>query len=292
MRNLILFIGCLFVVFMGTSCVKQGEVDIPSYLVVDTTMVSAAPEEGSESSRFPFVWVYADNEFLGGYPVGKRIPILQTGEVEIYMRPGTYTNGQVVHTDVYYMMKPYIQDVELKRGEDTHISPVFEYEDYITFSLVEDFEDGNIFKQDFDSNPSTKLVRTQENVFEGQYSGLLEVSRQDSANSVAAVTPIIDFAKKGEALMFLELDYMNATDLVVGIIGLTEGGGEYNRPLISLKPRDDYHKIYIDLTEDIVETRATTVSLYFIVTYNREYDDNPGGSSQKVYIDNVKIINN
>lgn len=283
-----LIIILFFTTLMVSSCAKQGEAEYPSYLVVDTMIVNAKIGEGSSTARFPFVWLYANNVFRGGFPVGSKIPILDDGEVEIELRPGIYTDGEVVRTDVYFNMKPYKTTVPMKRLETTHVKARFEYEDYINFAVIEDFEDGNIFMEDFDSNPKTKLERTSNNVCEGMYSGLLKVSRIDSANAVAMHTPVTEFSWKVNPNMWIELDFMGNTDLVVGLAGISEGGMNYNLPFISLKPQEEYRKVYLDLTEEIINHRALSVTVYVMAAYNKSYD----AEDQRVYFDNFKIITN
>lgn len=285
--NTTLIVGLLLTLFLS-SCVKQGEADYPSYLVVDTMLLKTQPDEGAATTRMPLVWVWANNEFRGGYPVGNKIPLLMDGEVDIELRPGIYTDGEAVRTDVYFNMKAYKETINLKRLETTHIEPTFIYDDYVTFSLVEGFEDGNVFIQDLDNNPNTIMERVRNNARSGEYCGRLKVSPQDSANAVGMHSPLSDFARGGETNMWIELDFKGNTDLVVGIAGLNDMGGQYNLPFISLKPQDDYRKVYLDLTEDIIRERAISVSVYLMAAYNRAYKE----ENQSVYVDNFKIINN
>lgn len=280
-KIVILFIGLST---LNIACTKQGPAEIPSYLVVDTVYVETEPGQGTESARFPFVWVYVDNNLLGGFPVGKRIPVLKKGEVKIEMYPGIYTNGQVVRTDVYFMMAPYEATVNLHKDEITHLSPVFKYDEGVEFRLVEDFETGNVFKRDLDANPATFLMRTEEDVYEGTFSGRLLVTSEDTVNAVAMSNPISDTIQN--RLTFVELDYKCNTDLLLGLIGLDETGEQFNFAKISLKPSDKYHKIYIDITEDIARFQAQSIVLYFVVVYNDRYEQ----EKQQVLIDNVKVL--
>ncbi len=272
---------------VGSSCVPQGEAEIPSYLLIDTVLLSTQAHQGTESARFPFVWLYVDNDFLGGYPVGHRIPILKDGKVEIELNPGMYTNGQVSRTDVYYAIKPYEEMVELQRGEVSHLTPTFNYEEELQFSLVDDFEAGTAFRFDIDNNKDTYMQRVSDAPFEGNYSGKLSVNPIDNVNAVTMVNSVVQFSKKGKAFMFIEMNYKCNTELLVGIMGVDDSGQKYNIQKIILKPRDTYRKIYLDITEDIVAARAASVAVYFLVQYNERYDN----EDQAAYIDNVKVVN-
>jgi hypothetical protein len=90
---------------------------------------------------------------------------------------------------------------------------------------------------------------------------------------------------KGGANVFMEINYKNNQELLVGLRSYYTGASTIEEQVITLRPTDSWKKVYINLTRQVSsQINANNYRIFFQTT-------KPSGSEPlEVLIDNFKII--
>lgn len=285
MKKLIFYtVGLLYMTtFLGCDDFRNPD-QIPAFLYIDFPEKIVTSTQGSASNRITEAYVYINDEFLGAYAFGRSYPFLNTGPTEVTIFSGIRMNNLDEQTNIYNIYARYEATIDMQPGQTDTIRPEVRYSSSAEFVIVEDFEGSSIFNEDLDGNPNTFMDASTDVVFEGNRSGVLTV---DAENRVAEVgTEDVYTDLRRGASIFMELDFKGETDLLVGIIGY-DG---VNQPLrfykLQLFPRDNWTKVYVELTDEIFELRREAYQFVLMAVYSNQVDK----EVQRVYVDNVKII--
>ena len=82
--------------------------------------------------------------------------------------------------------------------------------------------------------------------------------------------------------VFLELDYKNDIELQIGLITIEENLEFKNYKLV-LKPQEDWNKVYVDFSNELLSSNLNKYRVVFGVV-------NPTDEDKVVYLDNVKLL--
>lgn len=285
MKRLILYtVGLVFMVSMGGCDDFRNPDQIPAFLYIDHPEKIVTSDQGSSSNRITEAYVYINDEFLGAYAFGRSFPFLNTGPTKITIFSGIRMNNLDEQTNIYNIYARYEETIDLQPGETDTIRPEVRYSSAADFVLVDNFEGTSIFKEDLDGNPGTFMGASTDVVFEGNQSGVLTV---DAENSVAEVgtEDVYTNLKRGSPV-FMELDFKGETSLFIGIIGYDGVNQPQRFYKLQLFPRDNWTKVYVELTDEIFELRKEAYQFVLMAIYSSEVNK----EVQRVYVDNVKII--
>ena len=84
---------------------------------------------------------------------------------------------------------------------------------------------------------------------------------------------------------YLELDYKNNTRCLIGLYINASSGATIEKGLVWVSPKENWHKIYVNLTETLTESvGAESFSLFIRMYRDFELEEN------KIDFDNIRII--
>ena len=168
----------LLVIIAG--CDKfEGDQTIPAYVHVDTTYFTTDySSQGTSNQNFKDVWVYVDDDLIGGFELPATIPILSEGPHKVEFRPGIILNGISDTRVPYPCIKPVTyEDFELIPDSIITANVSSSYLSNVQYVWMEDFEDASLSIHETTSS-DTNIVRTPPNSPDAfideysQYSGI------------------------------------------------------------------------------------------------------------------------
>ncbi|MBP6455749.1 MAG: hypothetical protein KA275_03365, partial [Chitinophagaceae bacterium] len=287
-KSLLLYTLLPFFNFFQSCNIINPKEEIPTYIKIDSvqTYISDFAKHGSVSHAIKDVWVYADNNLLGAFEVPALIPYLGNKTANISIVPGIWANGISINRFTY---KFYTQDtfkLEPSPAKQVSKTPKFTYRDNLNFHLLEDFEQGNNFKN-FTSDPSflsdtaISINTNSAEVKDGVASGLIYMN-STNPNSQSITSNQYYFPTTSDA--YLELDYKSTCPFVVRLRFQTEGGSYIYTDIIGINEKSNWNKIYLNITE--YTTKYQNRPFEFMIQSKL-----PANASEaKIWIDNFKIV--
>lgn len=254
-----------------------------SFLEIKNVNFETVATQGANTHLIKDVWVYANGDLLGVFSPPTIIPVLSDTETtEFSIFAGIRNNGNNTTPYIYPMMSSIKLSETLVPGETITRDLTFVYRDDLYIDYIEGFEGALSFSIDADDDLETNIVKSSDDVRSGLYSGLIEVSEEHPKMEVES-----SFAFDTEKLLgtaYIELDYKSETDFVLGIQASSSTvTGSIDH--IFVPRRDEWNKIYIDLTLILFEASIEDFSIYI-----RAVHDGASDETQKVYIDNLKYL--
>ena len=281
MKHLFLFLFLSAILFY--SCEKeQINEGIPSYISIPSFKVTTEVNEGSSSHLITDAWVYFNNDLQGIYPIPCTFPVLLQGKQNISIKAGIKNNG-IAATRVKYPFYDYFKDtINLIQDSVIIIEPSVKYTDNTNF-LIEDFENiGTIFESTLNSDTSYFLISDTSIALEETSLGAYLSSTQH-AFEIATIE--IDSLPKTGTPVYVELNYKCNTAFSIGVFANYPQTVTTTTP-ITINPKNEWNKIYIDLTSTIVSTQDA-ISHKIFISMTR---DITSGEIAELYIDNFKLI--
>jgi len=264
----------LFGIFLFQSC-KKIDVNegVPSYISIPSIEVITDPaNEGSNSHKITDAWVYFDNNLQGVYPLPATFPVLLSGKQNISIKAGIKNNG-IAATRVNYPFYDYFkEEVFLTKDSTTIINPVVSYFDNAVF-YMEDFELSGI-KFITTSNSDTILFRN---------SGAAHLASPHLTFEIA--TEEVQLPKVGTPI-YVELNYKCNTAFQVGVFANYDQAPVVVQSILTITPKLEWNKIYIDLTSTIINSQNANSHKVFI-SMKRDINST---EMAELYLDNFKIV--
>ena len=265
---------------------------IPAYLYVeDFEFHTDLQKEGSKSEKITEVWASIDGAFLGAYDLPATIPVLEQGKGLIRLQAGIKDNGIASSPDIYPFYEIYEIELDLQLGETYELYPVISYQEGIQFGFIETFEGTlNVFQEIRTGGPQDRIYRTDAEVFEGNYSGVLTVTEDQPVIELATLEKYSGLLDNGFSV-YLEMDYKSEAPVIFGLIGSDVGSGGLSVELYhaGFKPKDSWNKIYFNFSQLVLEGDFDQYKVTM-----EAYLPQEGGvfttSSAKVWLDNVKLV--
>ena len=275
--NIRSFLFVLPLLFLLENCKKMPNGGVPIYLEIDTVMVSSTLDQGSASHKITDVWVTANGENRGVYPLPAKIPILASGDVRFIVSAGIRDNG-ISSTRAEY---PFYNVDEFtingaESGKTYKRNNVFTYLNGTKFAFKERFEGGNSF-----DNMTRITANVDANVFEGASSGKLSLGPNDTV-VVAYNTAGFPITGAGREV-YIEMDYKCDAFFEVGLI-TNKGGVLGNYYKMTISPRTEWNKIYINISNEAGTILADEYRLYFKIAKLAD------GTTATTYFDNIKVV--
>lgn len=276
----------LLVVFLFLSC-NDNTSKLPAYLYIENIEIETNIfSQGAPTHNITEIWVYANGNPIGVFNKGEVIPILTDdySNTDISLFAGIRENGIKQGIQIYFLYREIELNHELTPGSIDTIRAVFKYVDHSNFVFIESFENSNIFNKDLDGNSETNITISNQSPLTGNYSGEIILTEENPNIDVTSSAYFSNLPNNGE-LMYMEFDYKCNTELRFGLIGKDNSSGqEYPYSIIYLKQKEDWNKIYINLTKIVQDSDLDAYKFFFSAIHNEEID------TSKIYLDNVKLL--
>lgn len=271
----------LLLLLLFSGCPAEREL-APAFVLVEDFRLET-PGLGAATEDITEVWVFADETFIGAFPLPARIPVPQVGTTAIRLEAGVRQNGISTTPEIYEFYTPVSRNLELVPGETIDLGVLeIGYRADVQFAVFENFEPG-IPRAFTDQVVGTApLEVSAERIRSGEFSGrlvlntdnqLVEIATQDRLSGLTDVRPYV----------WLELDYFSDVPVVWGVTGNL--GVE---PIRVFDPgfnaRAGWTKIYFNLSEIIVRSTLEEYQLIFSALL-------PNGEEEgTLYLDNIKLL--
>ncbi|HRY32159.1 MAG TPA: hypothetical protein P5531_04255 [Bacteroidales bacterium] len=266
------------------SCDKfKGDQTIPAYIRVEAMTLTTAESQGTASHKITDVWAYAGNDLIGAFQLPATFPVLKQGLQDLKLYAGVKMNGIASTRVAYPFYEPFSVTASLTPDSVISFTPQVNYYNGIKFVWMENFEaGGSSFEKTAKSDTAIVVSSEQGTVFEGSYSGRINLS--DSALLFEAATMNTYTLPTNGAYVFLEMNYRNNNRFTVGLIG-ESNNQVIQQPCMVLNHSENWNKIYINLTPVLQE--MTSSSRFKIFLGALKEDD---VAAPFILVDNFKVL--
>ncbi len=263
-----------FILIMITilSCKKDNETIPANIRINDITL-----NEINTTYKITDAWVYVDDQLQGVYELPALFPVLNNGKHNLRIKAGIKNNGIAATRISYPFYTSFIlENFEFVPNEIKTINPIVSYLDSTNY-FVEDFEGIGINVSS--TNISDTIINILNDGTNNYGSGILN----DSLLTFEISTDDLTTLPQAGSPVFLELDYKSNTQFLVGVY--INYSLVVKKELIWINPKENWNKIYIDLTNTISEgINAPSFSIFIGMKRDYNLDTNA------IYFDNIRII--
>ena len=263
----------LLIVLVLSSCQKEDKVDIPTYLKID----NIALDEGNTTSNITDAWVYVNDQLQGVYELPAKFPVLEEEIQTVRIKAGIKINGIASSRIAYPFYTSYFEDITFTPNETKTITPIVSYLDSIDLFL-ENFE-GTGINLEISAISDTTLLKFVDG--DNHYgAGILS----DSLFIFEISTDELKDLPQAGSPVFLELDYKSNTQFLVGVY-VNYPQSVIQKDLLWINPKEEWNKIYINLTTTISEgINASSFKVFIGMKRDFELEKN------ELYFDNLKVV--
>jgi hypothetical protein len=282
MRRLF-FIYSIAVLAIGySSCnIINPKEPTPYFIQIDSVTVKNTDYSlhGEVSQKITDVWVYYNNNLLGGYELPAHIPIIGDTVGSIDIQAGVLRNGMNGDRAKYPYYKLNNYPINWTAGTCKKIYPIFQYVSFDEMKMLqhEDFEIGNSFTP---LNTDTPIVKSF-NAKYGNRCGLmyLDANHTQSENIITE-----KLALAYNTVYFLEMDYQCDVPITVNLLCTSASGTSTIVNVGGVNPKDKWNKMYFDIGQVVSNVRAKDYNI--IISAYKPSSQSTGYA----YIDNIKLI--
>jgi hypothetical protein len=279
---LILLFGCLVV--SGCDIINPDET-LPTTIHLEPFSFEVDPGQGSSTNSISEVWVTANGNILGVFAPPVDIRYLETGPTTFRFYPGIRNNGIANDAIPYTFFASDSAFIDASPGTTLTVNPETRYIDAAVFSFLCDFETGNPFVDNRDTNAFTSLELSQDDVFEGMFSGKMTVTDTGSHIKVANSLPLTDLPIDGKAI-YLEMWYKSEVEFSIGLVAKDLSGLDVENFFYLVKPSSTWNQLYLELTDPV---EASGFPAYKIA-FQALYLNTSGDTARHIYLDNIKVV--
>ncbi len=257
-----------------SACQKEESNTTPCYLKINTITL----DENNTTTNITDAWVYIDDQLQGVYELPANFPVLAVGEHKLRIKAGIKSNGIASSRITYPFFASFIDTVMFIPDTIIAINSTVSYLEDAHFFL-EDFEGAGLNLETTAISDTTLLEFTD--MLGNQYGG--GVLDDLLITFEIATDELLDLPQAG-APVFLELDYKANTQFLVGVY-VNYPQSVVQKDLLWINPKQDWNKIYINLTQSISEgINATSFKVFIGMKRDFSLDKN------ELYFDNVKVV--
>ena len=255
-----------------SACQKEENPNtIPAYLKIDTITL----DENNTTTNITDAWVYINDQSQGVYELPAEFPILEDGVQFLRIKAGIKSNGIASSRIAYPFYASDTSTVIFTPNQTITVNPTVSYLDSLDFWL-EDFEEGLSLDTD-----SLSFSIDNFNGIDNKYG---KITLQDSMFLSEITTFELPPLPQSNAPVFLELDYKCNTEFLIGMY-VNFPQSVLQKDLLWINPKDDWNKIYINLTSTISEgVGAESFKVFIGMRRDFSLDKN------EVYFDNLKVV--
>jgi hypothetical protein len=275
---------CLGVILFSNSC-DTSPAATPSFLHIDTIAVDSTSFDstGTVSHAIRYAWVYANDNLLGVFWLPSVIPVLEEGEVEITVFGGISENGIATQAGRYPFYAPWQKKINLNAMDTATVFPRVRYPKGFVVPVNQTFDQAQLNGMSLaivQGGGFYSILLNETEAYEGQ--GCLQLYLPEGDQDMILETSSLP-VPTGKAGYFIEMDYRNNCDF---LLGLRAAGSNQAASLIGVRPRQEYNKLYVNITNlvDQLSGISEAVHLFIRVPQDTSIAD------QRVYIDNLKLV--
>ena len=266
----------LLILLVFASCQKEDAVGIPAYIKIENIYLG----ENDSNSTITDAWVYVNGQLQGVYELPAKFPVLEEGNANIKVYAGIKNNGIASDRVIYPFYSSDTTNKVLTINASTEIYPTVNIKENID-GQFDDFDNG----YSFNSDTCFQVLSG------GPYGKYGSLSLSDSDSILITEINYQDFPLSFENVpqqgspTYLELDYKSNTTFLVGIYINSTNSPTLEKGLLWINPKEEWNKIYIDLTQTVSEAiGAETFSIFIKMQRDSNLDEN------KLDFDNIRII--
>ena len=266
----------LLILLVFASCQKEDAVGIPAYIKIENIYLG----ENDSNSTITDAWVYVNGQLQGVYELPAKFPVLEEGNANIKVYAGIKNNGIASDRVIYPFYSSDTTNKVLTINASTEIYPTVNIKENID-GQFDDFDNG----YSFNSDTCFQVLSG------GPYGKYGSLSLSDSDSILITEINYQDFPLSFENVpqqgspTYLELDYKSNTTFLVGMYINSTNSPTLEKGLLWINPKEDWNKIYIDLTQTVSEAiGAETFSIFIKMQRDSNLDEN------KLDFDNIRII--
>lgn len=283
MQNLhywsVLLVACL----LSVGC--QDDLERPPAFVTIEGFELNTPGIGGTTEAISEVWVFTGNAYVGAFRLPARIPIYDAvGVTQLRLQPGVRRNGISAQPEIYEFYTPAERVVELRPGETIELGTLpVTYRNDVQFGFIESFEENTsrVFIDPLQGNAA--LQASDDNPRSGGFSGKLTLTADDPVVTLGTVQRYPNLLAN-RPLVWLEVDFRSDVPVVWGVAGTASDGIPVQLADPTSAPRNDWTKIYFDLTEIVNQANADPLQIFFSAGL-------PGGVEEAdVFLDNIRLL--
>jgi len=265
----ITYLVALLIIF---ACQKEENPNtIPAYLKIDAITLN----ENNTTANITDAWVYINDQLQGVYELPATFPMLENDYQTLRIKAGIKSNGIASSRIAYPFYASFIDTILLTPNQTITVNPTVSYLDSLGFWL-EDFETGLSLDTD-----SLSFSIDNFNGIDNKYG---KITLQDSMFLSEITTFELPYLPQAGAPVFLELDYTSNTQFLVGVY-INYPQSVVQKDLLWINPKDDWNKIYINLTSTISEgVGAASFKVFIGMIRDFSLDKN------ELYFDNLKVV--
>ena len=263
----------LFLLLLLTACEKEETNGVPAFITIDTITL----DEGNTTSNITDAWVYINDQLQGVYELPAQFPILNIGTHKLRVKAGIKDNGIASSRIPYPFYGSDTSSVVFVENENMILTPTVSYLESTTF-FIEDFEGAGINLETTVISDTTLLELDEEgNSYGG---GVLN----ENLFTFEIATEALENLPQAGAPVYLELDYKCNTQFLVGVY-INYSQSVVQKDLLWINPKEDWNKIYVNLTSTISEgINASSFKVFIGMKRDAELDVN------ELYFDNLKVV--
>lgn len=276
----------IFLALAISSCaLTDTDQPVPAFFQVDSVSIATSANQGAPTHKITDLWVYADNQLLGVFPLPCKVPVITTQDTtEFLIFPGIRNSGQQSRAFIYNLLNQERFSVPLAGGEVIEKTFEFTYKDDAIFDFVEGFESPiHIFTNDVDEDPETAIVLSTQEAASGNSSGKIHLTAEHPTLTVASIFTYSGADNQGRD-SYLEIEYKMDFPLLIGV-SYSQDGQSFAQPVIQLNPSDDWNKTYVDFTQVLSSPAITSYNIFFNSTL-----DGSDVQEANIYLDNLKFV--
>jgi len=266
----------LLTLLVFASCQKEDAVGIPAYIKIENIYLG----ENNSNSTITDAWVYINGQLQGVYELPAKFPVLEEGNANIKVYAGIKNNGIASDRVIYPFYSSDTTNKVLTINASTEIYPTVNIKENID-GQFDDFDNG----YSFNSDTCFQVLSG------GPYGKYGSLSLSDSDSILITEINYQDFPLSFDNVpqqgspTYMELDYKNNTSFLVGMYINFPNSPTLEKGLLWINPKEDWNKIYIDLTQTVSEAiGAETFSIFIKMQRDTNLDEN------KLDFDNIRII--
>ena len=247
--------------------------NIPAYISIESITLNE-----NSSYNITDAWVYINDNLQGVYELPASFPVLEEGKHKLRIKAGIKENG-IAATRVYYpFYSSYIiEEQEFTPKTTISISPTVNYLYDPEDVFNEDFESAGI---DLETTAISNASIVEFDDGDNKYGGGILV--EDLMSFEIATDELHDLPQQG-APVYLELDYKSNTQFLIGVY-VNFPQSVLQKDLLWINPKENWNKIYVNLTPTISESVGADFFKVFIgMKRDATLDTNT------IYFDNFKV---
>ncbi len=279
------FIIFYIVYFTGCDIINPPET-IPARIQLNAVDLRVVPGQGTARHKITEVWVYANSSLIGAFSPPVEIHYTtQDDSTEFVFKPGIRNNGILDDAVIYPMYTEYQVKLNTTPGAVSVVNPVIRYKPEAVFSLISDFETQNDFVDNRDTVTASMLSRSSIEPFEGNFSGEMIMTEEAHFIEVGNAIALGDLPTDGTPV-YLELHYRSEAEMSIGLLGFPLTGQSFPFIIYLLRPSETWNKIYIELTDYLVDSDLPAYKILFRSLY-------PPGATEpalQIQLDNIKVV--